>query len=624
MRKIFNMSLFSKLILGSISILVLVLIIALAFFSFQDTFENYMRLEKKSLLGIENNFRALKELSESSNKKLLAMQKDSGSSLSSNVLEEASAVMKTTERSMDDSASLIDQFEFMGDLNARLIRIAINPEKKGDIKLAVQMITSWNNSFIKNDNKLKKFYKKIALESTSISKYADKQAILNIQNYFEVIYGELIDRICDSSDAASASMVKVEDKFKVVGNKLNSSESNLKSVQDSLSKSSKSLGKTLEELSRMKDVRDNVSNQARIIKLALMIVLILAFIIMFFIFYVLKTFNSDAKKINEYLTKIDTGNGTLSLKEVLNLNRSDKDELMIVATFIKVLIKRMDETIGNVKKSSDNTSREIGVLHTSVFEIEEGVKKIAKVTLENSTRGEEMITTLDDSINGIVQSKEKMSKNQVELNNTSKTVRNLVSELEVTVVAQIELNDKLHHLSTDVKQIKEVLSIIGDISDQTNLLALNAAIEAARAGEHGRGFAVVADEVRNLAERTQKSLVEIEATINVVVQGITDASEEMNRTANKMQTLSDEGKKSQQNIVEVTNSMDEVVMLTQKSSDVSIKLAEETKHIISSMDVVSSLLDENAKSTEKVTNSSENLSKVDQQMNATLTCFKTS
>ncbi len=65
-------------------------------------------------------------------------------------------------------------------------------------------------------------------------------------------------------------------------------------------------------------------------------------------------------------------------------------------------------------------------------------------------------------------------------------------------------------------------------------------------------------------------------------------------------------------------------MLTQKSSDVSIKLAEETKHIISSMDVVSSLLDENVNSTEKVTNSSENLSKVDQQMNDTLTCFKTS
>ena len=264
----------------------------------------------------------------------------------------------------------------------------------------------------------------------------------------------------------------------------------------------------------------------------------------------------------------------------------DKDEFTTIRKSLRDFIYVLHDFMLKVYHSSienKNTSEALKKDFEKIIQNTENERAIIEQTTKQS---DEIQFNLSKSVDESNEVKSQIVKANESLNQTVDIITKMIDKIESNSQNEFHLASRLEQLSQDAEQAKNILNVIKEIAEQTNLLALNAAIEAARAGEHGRGFAVVADEVRKLAERTQKSLEEINATINLIVESIDNSSNEMQKNVEVVNEIVNETNEIKVSIQDVTDNMHSVVNVVDLNVKNLENIVKEIKNYISEIEKI--------------------------------------
>ena len=370
-------------------------------------------------------------------------------------------------------------------------------------------------------------------------------------------------------------------------------------------------------LSQAKLAKENISSTYTNANITIAILTFTDFIIAILLgLFISNNINKPLKKIKEFAERLSL----YDFSNPININRKDEFGQTSVALNkaqenVNSLVKEIMENSQEISASSEELSATAEELSSKVISIDESVNNIANDMQESSAASEEIsasVQEVDFSINELSEKARKESNNAskskeraTKVQNNSKEAiaetRKLYVEKEKKMIQVIE-NGKI------VNNIKIMADTIGDIAEQTNLLALNAAIEAARAGEQGKGFAVVADEVRKLAEESTKAVTSIQDTIFMVQQAFNNSIDTGNDILQFIDTkVNDQFNAYRETGEQYYNDSDFVSKMSEEIADMS-------GSITATVDQVSEVIQNMAESAQK---SNEQADKIKESMNET-------
>lgn len=323
----------------------------------------------------------------------------------------------------------------------------------------------------------------------------------------------------------------------------------------------------------------------------------------------------EPKDVVKIAQKVADGDLSVSI----NTKKSGDTSLLAAVAY---MVEKLQKLITDIKSTADSVASASNQLSASAEQMSRGVLEQSGRASQIATSSSEMSQTVVD----IAKNAANIASAATDAAKTAQDGGDIVSKSveEVKAIANTvsETAKMVSSLGERSKQIGEIVSVINDIADQTNLLALNAAIEAARAGEQGRGFAVVADEVRKLAERTAKATLEIGDMIKAIQDEVKKAVASMNDGTGRVNIGVKLSTQAGDALCNIVKSVTELHFMVQQIASATEEMSTVSETISSDIETVASVSKETSTSSEQIAQASNNLARLATNLQGIVGQFK--